>query len=132
MAASKQPQGPYKLVTVNTAPERAFRLVGRLVEALKDEYTLVHVTNIEKIEAVEPAVSHHQPDILFCASMWTAEQAAEIQTIARKVRPDIATYAIPHGLQVKEGPDAIVEHLKCMVPQVLETHFGKPGDFAQN
>lgn len=29
------PAGPYKLVTVNTAPERAQRLVGRLIEALK-------------------------------------------------------------------------------------------------
>ncbi|KAK4619393.1 hypothetical protein CLAFUW4_10861 [Fulvia fulva] len=127
-----QPQGPYKLVTVNTAPERAYRLVGRLVEALKDEYTILHVTNVERIEDVEPAVQQYKPDILFCASMWTSEQAAEIQTIARKVRPDIATYAIPHGLQVKEGPGAVVEHLQCIVPQVLKVHFGKGGAGRRN
>lgn len=56
--------------------------------------------------------------------MWSSEQAAEIQTIARGVKPDIATYAIPQGLQVEKGPDAVVEHLTCMVPQVLQTHFG--------
>lgn len=57
--------------------------------------------------------------------MWTSEEAAEIQTIARKVNPKIATYAIPHGLQVQKGPEAVVDHLKCIVPQVLKLHFGK-------
>lgn len=41
------PQGPYKLVTVNTAPERAKRLVGRVVEAVKEQYTIQHVANCE-------------------------------------------------------------------------------------
>lgn len=41
------PKGPYKLVTVNTAPERAKRLVGRMIEALKDRYTIEHVANCE-------------------------------------------------------------------------------------
>lgn len=44
MAALK---GPFKLVTVNTAPERARRLIGRLIEALKDEYDITHVDNCE-------------------------------------------------------------------------------------
>lgn len=57
--------------------------------------------------------------------MWTSEQAAEIQSTARRVKPGIATYAIPQGLQVQQGPDAVVEHLTCMVPQVLQTHFGQ-------
>jgi hypothetical protein len=41
------PKGPYKLVTVNTAPERAKRLIGRVVEELKDQYTIEHVANCE-------------------------------------------------------------------------------------
>jgi hypothetical protein len=41
------PKGPYKLVTVNTAPERAKRLIGRVVEALKDQYTIQHMANCE-------------------------------------------------------------------------------------
>jgi hypothetical protein len=41
------PKGPFKLVTVNTAPERAKRLIGRLAEALKDRYTIIHIDNAE-------------------------------------------------------------------------------------
>ena len=37
-----------KLVTVNTAPERAKRLIGRVVEDVKDTYTIVHVANVER------------------------------------------------------------------------------------
>lgn len=79
--ADTQPKGPYRLVTVNTAPERAKRLIGRLVEALKDSYTIIHVDNCESklptllfwciyantclaIEEVEPKVTEHQPDVL--------------------------------------------------------------------
>ena len=40
MAARK---GPFRLVTVNTAPERA----QRLVEALKEDYEIVHVDNCQ-------------------------------------------------------------------------------------
>ncbi len=53
--------------------------------------------------------------------MWTAGQAEEIQAIARSLRPGIKTYAIPHGLQVERGPDAIVEHLMENVPPLLES-----------
>lgn len=41
------PQGPYRLVTVNNAPERAQRLIGRVVEAVKDKYTIIHAGNVE-------------------------------------------------------------------------------------
>lgn len=60
--------------------------------------------------------------------MWTSEEAAEIQTIAKNVKPNVATYAIPHGMQVQEGPDRVVEHLTCMVPQILKLHFGSQRD----
>lgn len=36
-----------RLITVNTVPERAKRLIGRVVEDVKDRYTIVHVTNVE-------------------------------------------------------------------------------------
>ena len=42
------PQGPYKLVTVNTAPDRAKRLIGRVVEDVKAEYTIDYVANAER------------------------------------------------------------------------------------
>ncbi|KAL4999269.1 hypothetical protein BDV10DRAFT_165075 [Aspergillus recurvatus] len=114
------PKGPFTLVTVNTAPERAKRLIGRMVEALKDRYTIIHVDNCETIEDVAPKVTQHQPDILFSASMWSAEQAAEIQSIARSIKPNIKLHAIPQGLQVEKGPDAIVEYLLENVPGLLD------------
>ncbi len=51
--------------------------------------------------------------------MWTPEQAEEIQSTARLIVPDIITYAIPEGLQVEKGPDAVVEHLIDMLPRLL-------------
>ncbi|OJI96361.1 hypothetical protein ASPVEDRAFT_234209 [Aspergillus versicolor CBS 583.65] len=114
------PKGPFTLVTVNTAPERAKRLIGRLIEALKDRYTITHVDNCESIDQVAPKVTEHKPDVLFSASMWSAEQAAEIQSIARSIRPDIKLHAIPQGLQVEKGPDAIVEYLVENVPPLLD------------
>lgn len=52
--------------------------------------------------------------------MWTPEEAAQIQSVARECRPGIETYAIPQGLQVERGPDAIVEHLMEKVPSLLD------------
>lgn len=46
------PKGPYKLVTVNTAPERAKRLIGRVVEDLKDQYTIQHMANCESMSHI--------------------------------------------------------------------------------
>lgn len=40
-------KGPYTLVTVNNAPERAQRLVGRVVQIVKDRYVIKHVANAE-------------------------------------------------------------------------------------
>lgn len=44
---SKYPLGPYKLVTVNNAPERAKKLIGRVVETVKDKYTIIHAGNAD-------------------------------------------------------------------------------------
>lgn len=42
-----QPLGPFKLVTVNTAPERARKIIGRIVEAVRDKYMIIHAANVE-------------------------------------------------------------------------------------
>ena len=41
------PKGPFRLVTVNTAPERAKKVVGLVAEELKDQYTIEHLGNCE-------------------------------------------------------------------------------------
>lgn len=55
----------------------------------------------------------------FCASMWSPEEAAKIQETARGIVPDIKTHAIPQGLQVERGPDAVVEYLREEIPKLL-------------
>lgn len=40
------PLGPFKLATVNTTPDRAKRLVGRMCEEVKSIYQIIHVANI--------------------------------------------------------------------------------------
>ena len=41
------PKGPYTLCTVNTAPERAKRLIGRVVEDFKEYYKIDYLQNAE-------------------------------------------------------------------------------------
>lgn len=57
--------------------------------------------------------------------MWTDEQAKEIHGIARSIKPDIKLHAINPGLQVQQGPDAIVDYsvrrcLRCWTAKSLE------------
>ena len=42
-------KGPFKLVTVNTAPDRARRRIAHLIEALKDDYDIEHVDNCQSM-----------------------------------------------------------------------------------
>jgi hypothetical protein len=72
------------------------------------------------IEEVASTVRQHQPNVLFSASMWTSEEAANVRSIAENERPDIRTHAIPQGLQVEKGPDAIVEYLVEVIPGLLD------------
>lgn len=49
--AANAPAGSYKLVTVNTTPERAKVIIGRVVEAVKERYTIDYAANAESIFA---------------------------------------------------------------------------------
>jgi hypothetical protein len=57
----------------------------------------------------------------FCASMWTKEESDEIQRIAKETVLGIKTMAIPEGLQVEKGPDAVVTFLKEQWPALVES-----------
>lgn len=43
--STMSPKGPFRLMTVNTAPARAQRVIGALMENLKDRYTINYVAN---------------------------------------------------------------------------------------
>lgn len=57
--------------------------------------------------------------------MWTEEQSREVEETARKIVPEIKFHAIPYGLQVAKGPDAIVEYLTEKVPALLEAWMNR-------
>ncbi|VUC31462.1 unnamed protein product [Clonostachys rosea] len=117
MAASLR---SFRLLTVNTTPERAKRVVGRLTETLKDRYNITHVDNCQKIDEVTSKVELHKPDVLFSASMWTPEEHQQIHSLARAALPNIKLLAIPTGLHVDKGPDGIIEFLKEQAPKILD------------
>jgi hypothetical protein len=54
--------------------------------------------------------------------MWTPEESQEIQTIAREANPRIRTMALPQGLQVQNGPDAVVEYLVKKLPGLISSN----------
>ncbi|KAI4792747.1 hypothetical protein E4T44_09143 [Aureobasidium sp. EXF-8845] len=136
--STTKPLGPFKLVTVNTAPERAYRLIGRVVENVKDKYTIIHAGNADSVstdwttwlkladpntdqEQVREVVTRTQPDVLFTASMWTPEEAKSIHAEAKEIMgPQLKTFALPQGLQVSRGPDAVVEFIEENLPGLLE------------
>jgi hypothetical protein len=56
----------------------------------------------------------------FTASMWTPEQSSKVLAEAKEVNPKVKTLAMPQGLQVQKGPDAVVEYVKEHFPSLLE------------
>jgi hypothetical protein len=53
--------------------------------------------------------------------MWSSKQSSEIQAIARSTMPGIKTTALPQGLQVQRGPEAVVEYLIEKVPILIDS-----------
>jgi hypothetical protein len=51
--------------------------------------------------------------------MWTTEQSQYIFAQAREVNAKVKTLAIPQGLQVEKGPDAVVEWLLENLPRLI-------------
>ncbi|AAW41377.1 hypothetical protein CNA08170 [Cryptococcus deneoformans JEC21] len=120
-AMSTPSSTPVNLISVNTAPDRANKVIGTVIENVKDKYSIVHAGNSTTIEGVKPLLESTQPPpgILFCASMWTPEQQEEIQRIARETIPGIKTHAIPTGLQVQVGPEGIVKYLMERIDEIM-------------
>lgn len=57
--------------------------------------------------------------------MWTPDQSQQIQAIAHEIVPGIKTMALPQGLQVQRGPDAVVDYLIEKVPGLIESNSTK-------
>lgn len=48
--------------------------------------------------------------------MWTPEESAKIQAIAKETVPGITTMALPQGLQIEKGPDGVFEYIIEKLP----------------
>ena len=44
---TSQSSSPYRLVSLNTSPERAKKVIGGVIENVKEKYSIVHVGNAE-------------------------------------------------------------------------------------
>lgn len=68
----------YKLVTVNKVPARAKILIGRVVEDVKDVYTIDYVANAERESLFDFSFSwlgrEHQQDWKKYADCWSARR----------------------------------------------------------
>lgn len=62
----------------------------------------------------------HSSILQFCASMYSPAQSAQILALARDIVPGVRTLALPQGLQVERGPDAVVEFLVERIPGCVE------------
>jgi hypothetical protein len=51
--------------------------------------------------------------------MWTPEQSKIALDAAREVNPKVKTLALPPGLQVNRGPDAVVDYIKEKLPELV-------------
>lgn len=88
--ADVKPQGPFKLVTVNTAPERAKRLIGRVVEDVKAEYTIIYAANAESTSPPPPALPKPSFPWGDEVQLLTGELAIdEVKNVVEKNQPDV-------------------------------------------
>lgn len=55
-----------------------------------------------------------------CASMWELEKSNRMRQTAESLVPGIKTHAIPFGMQVEQGPDAVVAYLTEQLPKLLD------------
>jgi hypothetical protein len=56
--------------------------------------------------------------------MWSLEESQRIKGIARRIVPDIRTYAVPQGLLATKGIEATKEHVKSRLPEIIEGDLG--------
>ena len=100
--AQNKPLGPFRLVTVNTAPERAKKIVGRVVEDVRETYTIVHAGNAEGeqpclLSQIVP-ISSAPPGELRLRGFFFITVAAidSVERVVEDLQPDVLVRLILH------------------------------------
>lgn len=102
-------QGPFKLITVNTAPERAKRLIGRMAEMLKDRYIIQHVDNCESTSSQ----TLHTQSILTSFTLYESNQSRsvgidEVEEKVREYQPDLL-------VRLQHPPPSTLSYPTCLL-----------------
>jgi hypothetical protein len=95
------PKGPFRLVTVNTAPARAKILIGRLVEAVKDRYIIDYVANCESKTTPRNVDVDGSEDQ--CTRTYTSTMTGidEVESKVREHRPDVLVSQAPQPSRMR-------------------------------
>ncbi|KAJ7627350.1 hypothetical protein FB45DRAFT_749808 [Roridomyces roridus] len=109
----------YRVLTVHPDPNGVAELLTSIVDDIKDKYTVVYVGNVESIEDVKAAVEREKANVLFTASVWTAEEVEAINDNAKSVAPDVHMVNLPKGLAAKKGSDGVIAYIKENIPGLL-------------
>jgi len=92
------PKGPYKLCTVNTAPDRAKRLIGRIAADVKEDYTIDYVENCESMSVLAIRVyvssSIHLCMFPFIGGEWNQKLIRitgleDVKSMCERNKPDV-------------------------------------------
>lgn len=116
------PEGPYKLVTVNNAPERAKRLVGRVVEDVKDQWTIVHAGNVDDATgAYNPHSSDKRRIPLQSQQLTSDADLEDAKKVFTEIHPDVVVSSPDHPVSTL-CPDSVVysSQRRCGRPNNLK------------
>lgn len=81
------PKGPFRLITVNTAPERAQRLIGRVADTLKDQYIIIHEANCSSMFPLSRVSCRCRKYSKLC--VLTATEIEEVGPKVQELLPDV-------------------------------------------
>jgi hypothetical protein len=56
--------------------------------------------------------------------MWTPAESRAIKKIAREIVPSLRTFAIPTGLKVQKGEDAVVIYVEGRLDDIINGDLG--------
>lgn len=60
--------------------------------------------------------------------MWSPAESYGARSAATEMNPKIKTFALPQGLQVNGGPDAVVAFIIENLPGIIEGNLGELGE----
>jgi hypothetical protein len=131
------PSRTFRLVTVNTAPERAKLLIGRMIKGLEGRYTVEHVANCSGMCLILPFIPSLLPltQIFHLPSFLPAELPPAIEQVSptvKELQPDIlfsaSMWTPEQAKEIREIAERERPGIKThAIPQGLQVERGPDG-----